>query len=101
MTFAALQSTLNTACASALANASATWGGASVPVIFHAEDQTAGAGQVVGGKARVYVAEAPVADWGTPSPVRGDDLAIDGVDYTVGQVDLDPTGWLKLYVRVA
>lgn len=101
MTFAALETAINTACASALANASAVWGGASVAVVFRADDQAAPNGQVVGGRARVMVAEAPLVDFGAVAPVRGDDLRIDGVDYTVGQREVDPSGWCRLFVSRA
>lgn len=98
MSFAALETRLNTAVAAKMANATAVWKGVDVSVVFRTEEHGAGAGQMVGGGARITVVECPLASWGAVAPVRGDDLKINGVDYTVGTRDVDTTGWCKLSV---
>lgn len=95
MTFAAQLATVNTACATALANAQAAVGGASVAVIFRENIQEAG-GQVAGGFRREWLAEAPRDLWPADLPVRGDSVSVDGVEYIVGGTDTDSTGWTRL-----
>lgn len=97
MTFAALETAINTACASALANATAVIGAASVAVVFR-EAREADGGQVAGGFIREWTAEAPRAAWPAELPARGDSLLIDGVEYVCGRPDTDPTGWTVITV---
>lgn len=88
----ALETAVNTACAAALANATAVFGTATLAVVFR-EAREADGGQIAGGFIREWIAEAPRAAWPAELPARGDSLLIDGTDYTVGRVDTDPTGW--------
>lgn len=93
MTFAAALANVNAAAAAALANASAVWDGGSVQAIFRAEEQSSSSGGVVGSRARSWLLEGPLADFGDTPPVRGGEISIDGVAYTVGQPDVDHSGW--------
>lgn len=97
MSFAALETAVNGACAAAMTNATVTSLAAPVAVVFRERLQGAGIGLMPGGSRREYMIEAPLADWPAPLPARGDSLTLDyrgvSADYMVGQIDTDPTGW--------
>jgi hypothetical protein len=101
--FAAHAARINRAVADRLANAEMVFatatGSATVAVVFVRDEDSMP--NALGGPRNfnLWRASAPASDFMVAAPVVGTAAAITGVNYTVTQVETDPSGWMTLTLR--
>ncbi len=99
--FAALEASVNRACAAHLANAEMVCAGGTVAVVFGKRDMDYGTPKGVPSQAREWIASAPEADFAAVSPKHGDAVMIAGQPYTLAEDDTDATAWTTWTLRPA
>lgn len=102
--FAALEARVNRSVVGRLANAEMVFAGGTVAVVFGTREADVLPPSLGGGghsSLREWIAGAPLVDFATVNPKRGDAVTVSGNAYTLAEVDTDATGWQTWTLRPA